>query len=150
MQNKTTYPLSKPLIERALDSLGVKYQSDSEGDIFVIFPEEEKVGSEIYVWFMVEGTDNTIFNILSSVAPKIPQSKWPNALLTCNEFHMKARYGRAFIGIKDECSDANLFFDSQVLLEEEIKEDFLESYIRCFYISARNFFEIAHLEKQLY
>jgi hypothetical protein len=101
MHTSTNQALSKGLIERCLDEVDMPYGRDHDGDIVTRLSSDD-FGGDLIAWFLIVGEKRDIFRLLCAVEHKVPQSKWTTALLACNEYHNTARFGRAYLHIKED------------------------------------------------
>jgi hypothetical protein len=135
-------PLSQALIERTLDGLEIAHRRDADGDICVVFSDTTpRIGSDLNCWLMV--AHGEIFRLVCMVAPKVPATNFPRALVACNAAHMKFRFGRFLLHIEEGQSEGRLRGDAQVLLEEGVTETFLANFIMSHLACAHEFFETA-------
>jgi hypothetical protein len=138
-------PLTKELIERALDGLGIAHRRDAQGDIFVYFTDTKpRIGSDLNCWLMIDHGD--ILRVLATVDPKVPEENWSRAIVACNSHHQTARFGKVGLYTEVEQRTGRLFLDAQILLLHGASEDFLASFIMTNLGSAHSFFEIAYRE----
>ena len=128
MHTSTKQALSKGLIERCLAGVDLQYGRDHDGDVVTCF-SGDGLGGDLIAWFLIVGEKRDIFRLLCMVEHKVPQSKWANALLVCNEYHNTARFGRAYLNIKEDQPEADLYFDSQIDLTEGVTEAYLQTFI---------------------
>jgi hypothetical protein len=149
MHTSANQALSKGLIERCLDDVDMQYGRDHDGDIVTRFSGDE-LGGDLIAWFLIVGEKRDIFRLLCTVEHKVPQSKWTSALLACNEYHNTARFGRAYLNIKKDQPEADLYFDSQIDLTEGVTEASLQGFIMQNLLGAHVFFEKAYKDKALF
>jgi hypothetical protein len=140
--------LTRDLIARALDALELTYSRDDEDDIYSVF-SGEGLPADMTCWYLIEGEDKDILRLLCTVALHVPQEKWEQALLLCNECHGQCRFGRAYLRIKDGETDAKLYFDACLDLTEGVKESSLQRFLMLRLYAAHDFFEKTHNEKLL-
>jgi hypothetical protein len=145
----TIHPLSKGLIERALDRLDVRYRRDSEGDVAARIAYDS-IGSAMTYWFLILGEHCDVFQLLSTVDATIPMANSPQALVACNQYHAKYFFGRGYIRERQGDQQLKLCFDAIIDLERGTTEDFLKEFIELHIYAARKFFEIAHEEYKLF
>ena len=146
MDVKGNYPLSKELVERVLDELGLNHGRVSGDYIQLHFEREEDVGSELYFRLDVHGDDKDILVVLGTVRPVISADNYVNALRACNVFNTMYPFGRAYLN-EDE---AKLCFVSQLLFHNGTTKKFLRGHILEAFGNARAFFTLIHRELHLY
>jgi hypothetical protein len=128
MPHNAIQSLSPALLEETLRSSGVNYLRDQDGDLCTLITGE---GTPCHAmcWFLIDDHYPQIFKLYCQVSPPIPQSKWQDALLACNEYHTQYRFGRFHLSIKAGQKEASLYFVSQLDLSDGTTAAFLEKFI---------------------
>src|SRR5688500_5797345 len=106
----------------------MQYGRDNDGHVVMRFSVNE-LGGHLIECIVIDCEKRDIFRLLYTVEHKVPQSKWANALLACNEYHNTARFGRAYLNSKEDQPEAELYFDSQIDLTEGVTETSLQGFI---------------------
>ena len=146
--NSAIQPLSKERIERNLDDVELNHGRDHEDDVVSVFSDEGLPGKMV-CWYLIEGDDNDILRLLSTVDLPVSQEKWGHALLLANNYHGQCRFGRAHLRIKEGKSYAQLYFESVIDLSDGVTDSYLQRFIMLSLFAAHVFFEKTHEQKLL-
>jgi hypothetical protein len=142
------HTLSKALIERNLDEVELNHSRDREDDIYSVFSGEGLPGNMVCC-YLLEGEDNDILRLHCTVDLPVPQEKWGQALLMCNDYHSQSRFGKAYLRIKEGEAHARLYFSACIDLSDGVTDDYLQRYIMLSLYAAHVFFEKTRKEKLL-
>ena len=139
---------SKARIERNLDELEINHSRDREDDIYSEFSGEGLPG-DVICWYLIEGEDNDKLRLSCTVDLRVPQEKWGHALLLANAYHSQTRVGKAYLHIKEDQADAQLYFDACIDLPEGARDVSLQQFILVSLYAAHVFFEKTRKENLL-
>jgi Putative bacterial sensory transduction regulator len=99
----TTDPASRPLsVDRALikdvlDSHGLCLYADPKGDLMTFWGYEPEVGTEVKIWFKLEGEDEDIYRICATGDRPLPRKAWIQATKLCNDWNNEHRWPKASV-----------------------------------------------------
>jgi hypothetical protein len=137
------------LLEDALRSLGMNYMRDQDGDLCTFIPGDS-LSCHAMCWFVIDDQYPHIFTLYCRVFPPIPQRKWQDALLACNEYNMRYRFGRFYLSIKPGQAEATLCFMAQLDLSDGTTVAFLKTFILSHLANACDFLGDSQLQKRLF
>ena len=140
---------SPGLLEEALNSIGVNYMRDQDGDLCTLIPSDS-ISCPAVCWFLIDDEYPQIFTLYCRVSPRIPQSKRQDALLACNEYNTRYRFGRFQLSITDGQTDATFYFVAQLDLSDGTTVAFLKTFILSHLSSACAFLGEPHVQKRLF
>jgi hypothetical protein len=145
------YSLNKPLLERMCEDIGWENKDTGDNNIAVIFSKDDALGGTFFFQSGIN-LDKDIFALVSFVSPfpMVMQSKWPRALVFCNEYNQKDVVGRGCLDIKEGQNEATLAFLSFTSFQGGVTETFLQNFIVRNKKEAHEFFRQAHTEWKLY
>jgi hypothetical protein len=138
--NGVLQPLSKVRIEYNLDEVELNHSRDRDDDVFSLFSGEGLPGN-MACCYLIEGEDNDILRLHCTVDLPVPQEKWGQALLLCNDYHGQCRFGKAYLRIKEGEAHARLYFSACIDLSDGVTDDYLQRYIMLSLYAAHVFFE---------
>jgi hypothetical protein len=140
---------SPGLLEEALNSIGLNYLRDQDGDFCTIIPSDS-ISSHAVCWFLIDDEYPQIFTLYCRVSPRIPKRRWQDALLACNEYHTHYRFGRFQLSITEGQTDATLCFVAQLDLSDGTTAAFLKTFILSHISSACAFLGEPHVHKRFF
>jgi hypothetical protein len=117
-------PVSQARIERNLDEVELPHSRDHQDDVASVFSGEGLPG-KMLCWYLIEGEDKDILRLQSTVARTIPQEQLGNALLAANEYHGRCRFGRGYLRINEDNTEAKLFYESIIDLSDGVTDSYL-------------------------
>jgi hypothetical protein len=147
----TVEKFTRPMIERYLRSVGVKFLTDSDGDFVVQFGYSETQGCELSFYFIAGGRENEIYVIRAFSDKRIARDEWARAVMLCNQWNTERRWPKAYLQVKDPASDnyGAILLEEQIDLEKGIHQELLDDFSNTFVVTAGSFWEWAHKEKGL-
>jgi hypothetical protein len=148
---KVIYSLNESQLKRMLDDIGWQYKDTGENNIAVVLSKDDALGGTLILQFVIDvGRD--VFGVASVVhpLPMVIQSKWPRALVYCNEYNQKDVIGRGLLDINEGQNEAQLMFLSILFFKDGVTEAFLQNFIFRHKEAAHEFFRLAHTEWKLY
>jgi hypothetical protein len=148
MQNESVQPISKGLIEWALDSLSaVKYGRDKDDDIYAILPFGPN-GKDLNCWFLITGNKNDVFSVHCTIDDYLSEDNLGDAHFACSEYHRGNRFGRAILNKQE--NKYTIYFDAHIDTERGITQGFLQRFILITLYGAKTFYESACKEYNLF
>src|SRR5262245_55330367 len=96
---------TRPMIEKYLKSVGVRYLMDNDGDFVVQFGYSEAQGCELSFYFIAGGKSNEIYVIRAFSDKRIPRDEWARAVMLCNTWNSERRWPKAYLQVKDPPTD---------------------------------------------
>jgi hypothetical protein len=139
-------PASQARIERILDDVELNHSRDREDDIYTVHGGKGLPGDMI-VWYLFDGEDNDSVRILATVTLSVPQEKGGHALLLANAYNEQSTVGKAFLRIKEDEPDAQLYFESVADMSDGVTDSTLQRFIILSLYAAHVFFEKSGMEK---
>lgn len=95
MDEKAVLPLSKERVIEALKTLGIRYFTDSDGDIGFFI-------SESTIFFTFDGKNKEILGMHINPFRDVPMSELPQVQNFINDWNGRSYWPRAFTSVNDE------------------------------------------------
>jgi len=96
-------PASRPinvdrgLIKEVLDSHGLHLFADPKGDFMTFWGYEPEVGTEVKIWFKLDGDDEDVYRICATGDRPLPRKAWNRATQLCNDWNNEHRWPKASV-----------------------------------------------------
>jgi hypothetical protein len=151
MQPTRTQPATKALIARSLDRTRIDWGLDCDDDPYVVIPSKERPESFLQCWFLLEGQVDKIFRLSCLVQPVIPWKNLAEALILCNQYPERFRFGRLYCQPAAEPEEGiTLYFEGQLDVTDGVSEAFLATFIESHVASICAFLAKAFRNKKLF
>ncbi len=89
-------PFTRDLIEAHLNTVGVQFLRDKDGD-FRVDLNCEGLDQPLMLWFIADGTGDAIYHITSSTATPVPLATRELAVERCNTWNREHRWPKALV-----------------------------------------------------
>jgi hypothetical protein len=141
----------RPMIERFLRSSTLKFLRDSDGDFIVQFAYDDVIAGSLSLFFIAEGSDESIYRILAMSDRRIPKENWIKAITLCNTWNRQCRWPKAYLDVRDPDNDttATIHLESQIGLQAGVHQALLDDFSNITVAGAWQFWLWAHSEKGL-
>jgi hypothetical protein len=94
--------LTPAFLNSALRAMGIEYEQDDDGDYHLILPDDTvTVGLSL--------PSSSELRIVCIYNEPVPQAKWLEAFLACNEFHKSSKLGHAYLLSRSETEGAFVY-----------------------------------------
>jgi hypothetical protein len=147
----TVQKFDHSMIEKFLRSSSLKFLRDSDGDFVVQFGYSDKMGCELDIFLVVEGSKQHIYRILGIADKRIQKNDWGRAIMVCNTWNKERRWPKAYLYVKDAATDTtgSIRLEQQVDLETGIHQELLDDFSFTSIGGILQFWEWAHQEQGL-
>jgi hypothetical protein len=92
-----TVHVDRGLIKEVLESRGLNLFADPKGDMMTFWGYEPEIGSELKIWFKLEGEDEDVYRVSATGDRPLPRGAWNEATLLCNEWNSEHRWPSASV-----------------------------------------------------
>lgn len=147
----TVVKISHSLIADYIRSRNWRYLTDNDGDMVVNFKADDETGYEWSVYFILDGKEKEIYQMIVRASKRFPKAEWPRIVLLCNEWNKKKRWPRSYLDIPDNAAEteAHIILDMSIDLEQGIHRELFEDLTDTIFTCAIQFWKWAHLEHGL-
>lgn len=85
------------LIREVLDSRGLHLFADHKGDFMTFWGYEPEIGTEVKIWFKLDGDDEDVYRVSATGDRPVPREAWNDVTLMCNAWNSEHRWPKAFV-----------------------------------------------------
>lgn len=126
----TVQKFDRSMVQRFLQTSGLKYLVDSDGDFVAEFGYDPALDCELSFWFIVGGPDHDIYRVAAKSNKRISQSDWARAVMLCNEWNRDRRWPKAYLTIHESGTlpYGDIMLEEQIDLEKGIHQELLDDF----------------------
>jgi hypothetical protein len=137
------------MIRAYLKSHDLHFLRDEEDDFVVPFGHSEDWGCSLHLLLTATGAQNDVYCILVQSDKEIPRSRWPEAMMLCNEWNMAKHWPKAYLAVQDwdEDTEGFIVLEDSLDMEPLIHQEFFDQHTRGVVAAAIAFWQWAHIEK---
>src|SRR5579875_2761784 len=135
----------KSMIQAFLNSVGLRYLVDNDGDYMVQFSYDSQVDCELAFWFLIGGSKRDIYTVMAASSKRIPRSEWGRALQLCNDWNRERRWPKSYLVVKDPRSDLSgeIRLEEQIDLGKGIHQELFDDFSMTVIVTANEFWKWA-------
>lgn len=118
------------MIEDFLDSMGLKYLRDDDGDYAVQFSRDEASECQLTIWLVSAGPNKNIYCITIRSDKVFARQQWEECISLCNEWNRCKRWPKAYLNAEEKSSQetAEILLEMQIDLENGIHREFFSDH----------------------
>ena len=147
MNELTTF--NRGMIKQYLDSVGLRYMTDTEGDFHIFFGYQEEIGCSLTITLAAQGRRSEIYVVRAVADKHIPKQEWGKAIMLCNTYNRGHRWPKAYLYVRDPNDDATvvIMLEEQIDLEKGIHQALFDDFTHTVIASVHTFWTWAHGEQ---
>lgn len=133
------------MIQRSLDSMGLRYLRDSDGDFVILFARDDDAGCELQARIMAVGQNHEILAVHMQSDARMESNDTGLLCRVCNLWNREHRWPKAYVD-----DEGDIILEEQIDLEKGIHQELLHHFIATTVAAGHRFWVWAHKDQELF